>query len=255
MISFLRGHVFEFSADTFTLLVGGVGYEIHASRGPLETLRQESLQDPYRPGSLTSSTGTVSGVSTSGSFLQTGKKEKNVFISTIVREDAFLLFGFLEIEEKNFFQSLLKISGVGPKMALNVLSGGNLDQIYHWIESEDVKTLSQIPKVGKKTAEQIVLALKGKLVLSRVSSSEFAKDENGKGLGDVSTGETHRSQGALRSPWGHLPATRRDITSILMNLGFRWVDIESIVAEVDLETPVETGVRQCLMRLSSLREF
>lgn len=191
MISLLRGTVADFSSDTVSLMCGSVGYEVHISRGTQEILRENP------------------------------KAEYLVYVSTVVREDAFLLFGFLSLEEKNFFLSLLKVNGVGPKMAMNILSGGTLTQLYRMIESEDVKGLSSLPKVGKKTAEQIILTLKGKLVIEREARPVL------------------RPQGV-----------RSDIGSALINLGFRGVDVESAVQQLPETISIEEGVRLCLTKLS-----
>ncbi|MCO5177785.1 MAG: Holliday junction branch migration protein RuvA [Thermomicrobiales bacterium] len=81
----------------------------------------------------------------------------------VVREDALTLYGFVEQDELELFQLLLAVSGIGPRVALNILSFDEPAAIYTAISSEDVKTLSRIPGIGKKTAEQIVFHLKRKL--------------------------------------------------------------------------------------------
>jgi len=86
-----------------------------------------------------------------------------LYIYTHVREDAIHLFGFTSEEQKRVFMTLLGITGIGPKVALNVISGISHDDFLRAVESEDVALLTKVPGLGKKTAHRIVLELKGKL--------------------------------------------------------------------------------------------
>lgn len=98
------------------------------------------------------------------SFALSGKTEPQTVLTYLqVREDAMCLFGFLNAKEKKLFNDLLLVSGVGPKMAISVLSGLPIDEIIRAILSSDIKTLSGIKGLGKKTAERIVLELNSKL--------------------------------------------------------------------------------------------
>ena len=192
MIGFLDGIVFDVSQDGFILNVNGVGYDISASGQTLtdvQVLRGQNLK---------------------------------VWIYSHVREDAFQLFGFLTKPEKDFFIQLLKVNGVGPKSALTLLSGARLAQIIDWIEGSDAKALSSLPKVGKKTAEQIILTLQGKLV----------RVENKAKTGLKFT-ETHRQ-----------------ISSALVNLGFKNQNVDQFVATLPMTSTIEEGVREGLKRLS-----
>jgi holliday junction DNA helicase RuvA len=81
----------------------------------------------------------------------------------VVREDAHLLFGFLSAAERTAFRQLLKVNGVGPKVALSVLSGLSVDELALAIASDDVARLTTIPGIGKKTAERLVLEMRDKL--------------------------------------------------------------------------------------------
>lgn len=191
MIGFLDGTVFDVSADSFILNVNGVGYDISAS--------QQTLTDVQ---------------------VLLGQKMK-VWIYSHVREDAFQLFGFLTRPEKDFFIQLLKVNGVGPKSALSVMSGARLSQIQDWIESSDAKALSALPKVGKKTAEQIILTLQGKLV---------------------------RVENKAKGP--KLTETHRQISSALTNLGFKNQSVDQFVATLAQAITIEDGVREGLKKLS-----
>lgn len=191
MIGFLDGQVFDINSDGFILNVNGVGYDISAS---VQTLNDVQVL--------------------------LGQNLK-VWIYSHVREDAFQLFGFLTKPEKDFFIQLLKVNGVGPKSALSVMSGARLSQIQDWIESSDAKALSSLPKVGKKTAEQIILTLQGKLV--RVESKTKGPKQT----------ETHRQ-----------------ISSALTNLGFKNQTVEQFVATLAHTITLEDGVREGLKKLS-----
>lgn len=90
-------------------------------------------------------------------------KEVSLLIYTHVREDALALFGFMSGTEKRLFEKLLSISGIGPKLALTVLSGLPSERLIGAIQGQDHATLTRIPGIGKKTAERIVLELRDKL--------------------------------------------------------------------------------------------
>lgn len=193
MIGFLEGSVFDVGSETFLLSVNGVGYEVQASAQTLADLQM-------MPG-----------------------QSLKVWIYSHVREDAFQLFGFLTKPEKDFFMQLLKVNGVGPKSALAVMSGAPAAQIQDWIEASDAKALSALPKVGKKTAEQIILTLQGKLV--RVEPA-----------------------GKARGP--RLTETHRQITSALVNLGFKSQNVDQFVTTLPQTVTIEEGVREGLKKLS-----
>jgi Holliday junction DNA helicase RuvA len=191
MIGYLKGQLVEVGTESALIDVQGVGYEILASLNTLSDLQS------------------VLG------------KEIIVWIYTHVREDAFQLFGFHSKEEKFLFLSLLKVNGVGPKMALSILSGARVDKIHEMIESGDAKALSTLPKVGKKTAEQIVLTLKGKLVL-------------------IENGERKKT-----------PANNPEIVSALLNLGYKPQLVEQFVATLPKDADLEDSVRKGLAALST----
>lgn len=196
MIALLDGIVFDVTEDHFVLMTGGVGYDISAS--------SQTLMDVH---------------------VLIGQSLK-VWIHTHVREDAIQLFGFLTKPEKEFFLMLLKVNGVGPKMALSIMSGARLPQIQEWIEASDAKALSSLPKVGKKTAEQIILTLQGKLV--RIESAV----------------------GKSKTTAQRLPETHRQISSALVNLGFKMQNVDQFIATLGMSVTIEEGVREGLKKLS-----
>ena len=128
MIGCLIGEVFALEAPTVLLNVNGVGYEIDT---PLSTFCQ----------------------------LQKGQRV-TLWTHLVVREDAQQLFGFIDAQEKLVFRTLLKVNGVGPKMALGILSTLSIDLLIHPIEHDDINTLIKVPGVGKKTAERLMIELR-----------------------------------------------------------------------------------------------
>ena len=142
MIGCLIGEVLALEAPTVLLNVNGVGYEIDT---PLSTFCQ----------------------------LQKGQKV-TLWTHLTVREDAQLLYGFSNAQEKIIFRTLLKVNGVGPKMALGILSTLSIDMLIHTVENGDVKTLVKVPGVGAKTAERLMIELRDRFkafTTSTVSSN------------------------------------------------------------------------------------
>ena len=144
MIAFLRGRVLEKHPNRIVVDVNGVGYELYV---PLSTY--------YEVG-------------------DTGA-EISLRVHTHVREDALQLFGFLTSLEQLLFERLIGISGIGPKLAIAVLSGIDSRELVASIQRADVARLTRIPGIGKKTAERIVLELKDRL--RDVAPAEIGADQ------------------------------------------------------------------------------
>lgn len=104
-------------------------------------------------------------------------QETTIFTALIVREDAQLLYGFSDLEEKDMFLSLIKVTGIGPKSALAILAASTPNQVKRAIENENDAYLTQFPGIGKKTARQIVLDLKGKVVITEESEEMLVTQE------------------------------------------------------------------------------
>jgi holliday junction DNA helicase RuvA len=132
MIAHLRGRLFSKSPNQAIVECGGVGYDVTISVATFSALPPEG-------------------------------SEASLYIYTNVREDQIALFGFAETQEKRLFEKLLTISGIGPKLAITVLSGIAADRLVTAIRNQDHATLTRIPGIGKKTAERVVLELKDKL--------------------------------------------------------------------------------------------
>ncbi len=195
MIGYLKGNCLSLDQESVIVDVQGVGYEVFCS---LNTLAELSASP---------------------------QAQRIFWIYTHVREDQLQLFGFLTKEEKALFLSLLKVNGVGPKSALSILSGAQYNQLVEMIEAGDAKALSQLPKIGKKTAEQIILSLQGKLV---------------------------RIEEKKKSKTSHSSSNHSQIASALTNLGFKSQVIEEYLSDLPATTPVEEGIRKALTQLSQL---
>jgi Holliday junction DNA helicase RuvA len=131
MIAHLKGLLQKKTTETLIIDNSGIGYEVIA---PLSTFYALPKED----------------------------EEVSLHIYTHVREDAFILFGFKTVLEKKIFRLLISVSGIGPKLAINILSGIGPDMLLEAIAVGDIAKLQSIPGVGKKTAERIALELKDK---------------------------------------------------------------------------------------------
>ncbi len=132
MIAHLRGRLFSKQPGQAIVEAAGVGYDVTISVPTFTTLPGEGA-------------------------------EVSLFIHTHVREDALALYGFMDRNEKRLFERLITVSGVGPKLAVTILSGLNPERTVAAIRAQDHATLTRIPGVGKKLAERLVVELKEKL--------------------------------------------------------------------------------------------
>jgi len=165
VIAHLRGQILSKTPNAVVIDCNGVGYELAISVATYTELRDIGA-------------------------------EARLHVHTHVREDALLLFGFHELAEKRLFEKLLTISGIGPKLAITVLSGISAERLVGAIRGGDHATLTRIPGIGKKIAERVVLELKDKL-----------EDMAGFVVADT---DAPRSLGA----------TADDVLSALVNLGY-----------------------------------
>ena len=171
MIAYLRGKVLTTTAETAILDVNGVGYEAYCSGGAFRKITVGQIAELY-------------------TYLQ-------------VKEDGVTLFGFADVKEKELFLKLITVSGVGPKMGISILASLSADEFAQAIATADVKRLSAVKGLGKKTAEKIVLELHGKISAAEVMSAS----------GDSLT--------ATEAPAvNKLSAADEEAVSALMGLGF-----------------------------------
>jgi len=200
MIGHLRGQLSEKRPNLVVVDVGGVGYQVFI---PLSTF--------YALDEL--------------------RSEVTLLTYTHVREDALALYGFLTAREKHLFELLISASGVGPSLALKILSGMSADDLVPAIRAGDLPKLTLIPGVGRKTAERIVVELRDKLAA-------------------IETPEPERAQGAMGRT-----QLEADVISALLNLGYDRRAAEKAVAEADAKDGLggnfEAVLRATLQLLSS----
>ena len=132
MIGRLRGIIIEKQAPDLVLDVGDIGYEVAA---PMSTFCNLPALD----------------------------QEVMLYTHLVVREDAQLLYGFATIRERLLFRSLLKVNGVGAKLALTILSGSDVDDFARSVQEGDAASLTRLPGVGKKTAERLIIEMRDRL--------------------------------------------------------------------------------------------
>lgn len=178
MIASIRGIIQSIGIDHLIVETGGVGLLIYAPRSTLNIVGQIGSE----------------------TFLHT---------LLIVREDALTLYGFSDPAQRNLFEQLIGVSGVGPKIALNLLSSGSPDEIQKSIAGGDIARLARVPGIGKKTAERIVLELRGKIDLRQPA---------GTNPGNVSTLD-------------------RELTDILISLGYSATEAAAAIAALPGDAP------------------
>ena len=193
MIAYLKGKIKHKEANQVILDVGGVGY---CARIPLSTFLK--IGDPGETAEL--------------------------IIHTHMTDSSLLLYGFCSDEEKSLFQKLISISGIGPKIALNILSGIEVSDLEDAIRSSDVSRISLVPGIGKKTAMRIAIELQEKL-----------EKKAGAGAFDI--------QGLKE---------KENLVSALMNLGFKRKEIELTIEET-LKNSASTQDFESLLRDSLKR--
>ena len=148
-------------------------------------------------------------------------EEVTLLTHLVVREDAHLLYGFITAPERAAFRQLLKISGVGPKVALSVLSGLSVDDLSAAVASEDAGRLTKIPGIGKKTAERLVLELRDKL---------------------PKTVTAVRAEGAS--------ASGNDVVGALLALGYNEREAAAAVKQVPADLQLAEAIRHALKQLA-----
>ncbi len=191
MIAFLKGVVKRIESHCIMVDVRGVGYEVFVSNKTCNGLSLHSTVE--------------------------------LEIYTHVREDSFKLYGFFTHLEKELFCAFIGISGVGPKMALSVLSAvSSLDLLVEMIEKEDVKGLCSLPRVGKKIAQQMVLGLKGNLPIGVGKSEEIQMKK-----------------------W---------LNEVLSHLGFHSKEIHKVLDQIPFEKDQSKALKKALSYLRPDRE-
>lgn len=192
MIAHLNGKLFSSKPTQIIIDVNGVGYKVGISINTFEKI--------------------------------VDKSEVSLFIHTHVKEDSISLYGFFTESEKEMFELLISISGIGPKIALGLLSGISVDSLKEAIEEGNINRITAVPGIGRKTAERLVLELRSKV--EDILVSEFSKDQ---------------------------PSNKSEAISALTTLGYNVKIAEKVVRELlseNLNSALEDLIKNALSRLN-----
>jgi len=184
MIGFLRGKLVHKAPPFLVLDVQGVGYEVEA---PMTTFYD----------------------------LPAINEEIKLHTHLVVREDAHILFGFSAEAERTLFRTLIKVNGVGPKLALTILSGQSAEEFHRCIHDNDTQALVRLPGVGKKTAERLIIEMRDRLP----------------DLGDSAMTSTDKT-GAATPAAGN---SKQEAVSALCSLGYKPLDASKMVQNISAE--------------------
>lgn len=186
MIAFVRGTAVDMTENSVIVEAGGIGYEIYMTGTDLSQIHMG--------------------------------EEVKIHTYFNVREDAMQLYGFRSKDDLQMFKLLLGVNGVGPKAALGVLAGITADELRFAILSDDVKTLSKAPGIGKKTAQKLILELKDKMKLEDAFELKLAHEQEraAVGAGEVSDGRQEAVEALVALGYSSADALRavRKVTDV-----------------------------------------
>ena len=187
MIDMVSGHVASMDKTSVVVMVGGIGLRVNVPKTVFD-----AVEGPGHPITL--------------------------FTHLAVREDALSLYGFMTEEERNLFETLLRVSGVGPKLAVSILSTLSLDHLRMAVGRDEPEVLTRVPGIGKKTAEKIVFELKGKIGIGFLPGISVLSD------------------------------TDSEVIAALTSLGYSIVEAQSAIQSIPRGSPqdVETRIRLAL---------
>lgn len=181
MLDFIKGKAVTVKPDRVVIQTGGLGYSVKIPMRISKYINKD--------------------------------EEAQLYTSVVVKDDSIEIYGFLENTERDFFQELIKISGIGPRISINILSTYDAQSLNKIIEQEEIKSLSKIPGIGKKTAQRIFLELKGAL-----PSLRFERDQK-----------------------------YEDILSALVNLGYKRLQAKEVLDKIyDKEKDETSLIKECL---------
>ncbi len=187
MIGFLRGKLFAKTPPSLVLDVQGVGYELEAPMTTFYTLPAVG-------------------------------EELTLYTHLVIREDAHSLFGFSTQDDRLLFRSLIKVNGVGPKLALTILSGQSAAEFRRCVDDNDTHALVRLPGVGKKTAERLIIEMRDRLPDFGTAVSTDAPSSSGAGAAPTKSG----------SP-------KQEAISALCSLGYKPQDAAKMVQTIDVQ--------------------
>ena len=201
MIGRLTGQLLHKQPPWIVIDVHGVGYELEASMTALVALPAVGEQ-------------------------------VSLFTHLTIRDDAHLLYGFVREQERALFRALIKVNGVGPKLALAILSGMDEAAFMRCIHDDDSKALTRLPGVGKKTADRLIIEMRDRF-------PEWENAANGPSLLDSPSGNPHRNALA-------------DAESALVSLGYKPTEAAKMLSGLDADQPTEALIKSALtQRMSS----
>ena len=199
MIGYLHGRVIALYTDHCLLDVHGVGYRVFVANSTRTKLRQ--------------------------------REEASLFIYTSVREDAIVLYGFATEEEYDLFLQLIGVSGIGPKVALGILSAITVEGLCRAIQNKQASVLTKLPGIGKKSAERLILELKDKVAFRGREEEELLTIENGEEVGDDAASEA---------------------MAALQSLGYTPSEIAPVIRKTAKYTTTEAIIKASLKELSHM---
>ena len=198
MIGFLRGRLAAKHPPALLLDVNGVGYEVDA---PMSTFYN----------------------------LPAVGAEVSLHTHLVVREDAHVLFGFGTERERSLFRELIKVSGVGPRIALGILSGASVDEFHRCVEAQDPAALTRIPGIGRKTAERLIVEMRDRLK-GLAAGTPFEPKPGAAGAGAAAATNPHA-----------------EAFSALVALGYKPPEVTRLLQKVDASvTTTEELIRHAL---------
>jgi Holliday junction DNA helicase RuvA len=201
LIGFLRGRIAAKHPPVLLLDVGGVGYEVEA---PMSTFYS----------------------------LPAVGADVTLHTHLVVREDAHILFGFGTERERSLFRELIRISGVGPRIALGILSGASVDEFHRCVEAQDAASLTRIPGIGRKTADRLIIEMRDRLQA-------------------LATGQSFQVRSAAGSGTPG-PNPQAEAFSALVALGYKPPEVTRLLQKVDATvTTTEELIRHALRATSS----
>ena len=145
MIGRIKGRILEKNENSMVVDVNGVGFEIYTSSRSLSNIADDG--------------------------------EVNLFIHTLVREDAIKLYGFVNREEKEIFEKVISISNIGPKIAIAILSKFDPQDFIKLVEKQEFEIIARVPGVGEKTAKRLIMELKDKFDIAAIYNSKFRPND------------------------------------------------------------------------------
>ncbi len=192
MIGLLKGNIISSKPTQLLIDVSGVGYLVNISINTFENI--------------------------------SGKNSVSLYIHTAVKEDSITLYGFFTEGEKEMFELLISVNGIGPKIALSILSGIKIDDLKNAIQSADISRIIAVPGIGRKTAERLVLELKSKV------------------------DQVHEESGAKISF-----SIKQEAVAALTTLGYNSKIAENVVRDIlstEPDTSLEEAIKKSLNRLN-----